>query len=77
MTKKGINAEGTYTTCEFSRHQPVRFVFCMVQSTNDEVAAGEGEMIEHIQQTLQIICDKRSTECGLPICLVGIRLSTI
>ena len=44
----GINAE----VLTHLANSPDRFgFFCAVQSANDEVAAGEGEMIAHIQQT--------------------------
>ena len=49
--KKGTNAE-VLTQAVNSPDTNLLDLFCFeVQSANDEVAAGEGEMIENIQQT--------------------------
>ena len=39
--------------------------FWAIQSANDKILKGEGEMIQHIQQTLQIIQSIRSIRHGL------------
>ena len=50
--KKGINAEVLTQPANSPDANLLDLGFYVVQSMNDEVTAGEGEMIEHIQQQM-------------------------